>query len=511
MLPILTPAESAHLDRESADRGVTVDELMENAGREVARRVVKLVGGAYGHRALVVCGKGNNGGDGWVVARYLDRWGMGVSVVMAEPSTLRGAAGANFGRFAGRGGRWREFSPHLVERELARADVVVDALFGTGFRGRPEGHLAHIIRSINRASAPVVAVDIPSGVEGETGAVRGDAVEARLTVALGTLKPGLVFHPGAAHAGTIEVADIGFPADLVRTDLWLLEATDVAAELEPREAESHKRSVGVVLVVAGSRDMTGAAALTAKAAYRAGAGLVTLAAPPSVLSTVQPSIPDLTFLPLPATEDGTISRDAWPVLRERIQSFDAVAIGPGLSTNPSTSSFVRTMVAESPVRFVLDADGLNAFAGRSGLLADRASDAILTPHAGEFGRLTGLSAKEVVEDRVGHARKAAAEFRCAVLLKGSRTVVADPNGTTFVNPTGGSYLATGGTGDVLTGAIAGFIAGGLAPVRAGAMAAYVHGVAGQLAAERQGEGTIASDVLFHLGEALVRVRTSSAA
>jgi hydroxyethylthiazole kinase-like uncharacterized protein yjeF len=511
MLPILTPAESAHLDRESADRGVTVDQLMENAGREVARGTVKLMGGAYGRRVLVVCGKGNNGGDGWVAARHLDRWGMGVSVVMLEPSTPRGAAGANFGRFAARGGRWREFSPDLLERELARADVVVDAIFGTGFRGRPEGHLAHAIRSINRASAPVVAVDIPSGVEGETGAARGDAVEARLTVALGTLKPGLVFHPGAAHAGTIEVADIGFPPDLIRTDLWLLEAADAAGWLAPREAESHKRSVGVVLVVAGSRDMTGAAALTAKAAYRAGAGLVTLAAPPSVLSTVQPSLPDLTFLPLPATEEGTVSRDAWPVLRERIRSFDAVAIGPGLSTNPSTTGLVRTMVAESPTPLVLDADGLNAFVGRSGLLADRASEAILTPHAGEFGRLTGLSASEVVEDRVGHTRKAAAEFRCAVLLKGSRTVVADPNGTAFVNPTGGSYLATGGTGDVLTGAIAGFTAHGLPPIRAGALAAYVHGVAGRLAAERQGEGTIASDVLFHLGEALVRVRASLAA
>ncbi|HEX2090291.1 MAG TPA: NAD(P)H-hydrate epimerase, partial [Actinomycetota bacterium] len=253
MRPILTPAESAHLDRESADRGVTVAGLMENAGRGVARAVVKLVGGAYGHRALVVCGKGNNGGDGWVAARYLERWGMGVSVVMAEPSTPQGAAGANFSRFAARGGRWRKFSPELLERELARADVVVDAIFGTGFRGRPEGDVAQVIRSINRGWAPVVAVDIPSGVEGETGSVRGDAVEARVTVALGTLKPGLVFHPGVTHAGAIEVFDIGIPPDLIRTDLWLLQAADVAGWLRPREAESHKRSVGVVLVVAGSR------------------------------------------------------------------------------------------------------------------------------------------------------------------------------------------------------------------------------------------------------------------
>ena len=511
MLPILTPAESAQLDRESAELGVTVEELMENAGREVARAVVNLLGGSYGRRALVVCGKGNNGGDGWVAARYLDRWGMGVTVVMAEPSTLRGAAGANFSRFAGRGGRWREFSPQFLERELARAEVVIDAIFGTGFRGRPDGHLAHAIRSINRGEVPVVAVDIPSGVEGETGAVRGDAVTARSTIALGALKPGLVFHPGAAHAGEVAVADIGFPRDLVRTDLWLVEAADVSAWLTPRDVEAHKRSVGVVLVVAGSKNMTGAAALSAEAAYRGGAGLVTLAAPPSVLGAVQPTIPDLTYLPLPETPEGTVSRDAWPALRERLQGVDAVAIGPGLTTHPSTVDLVRTLVAESPVPFVLDADGLNAFVGRSSLLAERASDAVLTPHAGEFGRLTGLSGKEVLEDRVGHARKAAAEFRCAVLLKGPRTVVADPTGKALVNPTGGSYLATGGTGDVLTGAIAAFLSRGLPPAHAGALGAYAQGAAGQLAAERQGEGTTASDVVFHLGEALTRLTTSPVA
>ena len=507
MLPILTPAESALLDRESEDRGVSVETLMENAGREVARAAVKLLGGSYGRRALVVCGKGNNGGDGWVAARYLDRWGLGASVIMAEPSTLRGAAEANFGRYAGRGGRWREFSPQLLERELSRADVVVDAIFGTGFRGRPEGHLAHAIRSINRTSAPVVSVDIPSGVEGETGAVRGDAVRARITVALGTLKPGLVFHPGVGHAGDVEVADIGVPPDLIRTDLWLLERQDVAAWLKPRDPEAHKRSVGVVLVVAGSRGMTGAAALTAEAAYRAGAGLVTLAAPPSVLQTVQPSIPDLTYMPLPETPEGTVSRDAWPALRRRLDTLDAIAIGPGLTTHPSTVDLVRTLVAESPVPFVLDADGLNAFVGRTSLLAERASEAIVTPHVGEFGRLTGLSGREVLEDRLGHARKAAAEFRCAVLLKGPRTVVTDASGRAFVNATGGSFLATGGTATVLTGAIAGFISRRLPPVEADGVGTYVQGIAGQFAAERQADGTTTSDVLFHLGEAVHRLGT----
>jgi hydroxyethylthiazole kinase-like uncharacterized protein yjeF len=507
MLPILTPSESAALDRASGERGVTVEELMENAGRAVARAATMIAGGAYGRRAVVMCGKGNNGGDGLVAARHLERWGMGVSVVlMADAASLRDASALNFRRFAHRGGRWRGYDPELLDRELARADVVVDAIFGTGFRGSPEGDLAEAIRAINGSLAPVVAVDIPSGVEGETGAVRGEAVLADFTVTFGALKPGVVFFPGAAHAGELEVADIGFPPDLVRTDLWLAERGDVARLLKPRDPESHKRAAGAVLVLAGSRAMTGAAVLTATAAYRAGAGLVTLAVPEGILPVVEGAIAEATFLPLPETEEGSVSEEAWPVIRKRLGEVQSGAVGPGLTTEPSTVELVRRVVAESPVPFVLDADGLNAFAGRGTLLAERASDAVLTPHAGEFGRLTGLTSAEVLEDRVGHARKAAAEFRCPVLLKGSRTVIAEPDGRAVVSPTGGPFLATGGTGDVLTGAIAAFIARGLGPADAALVGAYSHGLAGRLASDEMGEGTVASDVAARLPHALARLR-----
>lgn len=506
MLPILTPSESAALDRASGERGVTVEELMENAGRAVARAATMIAGGAYGRRAVVVCGKGNNGGDGLVAARHLERWGMGVSVVlMADAASLRDASALNFRRFANRGGRWRGNDPELLDRELARADVVVDAIFGTGFRGSPEGDLAEAIRAINGGLAPAVAVDIPSGVEGETGAVRGEAVLADFTVTFGALKPGVVFFPGAAHAGELEVADIGFPPNLVRTDLWLAERGDVARLLKPRDPESHKRAAGAVLVLAGSRAMTGAAILTATAAYRAGAGLVTLAVPEGILPVVEGAIAEATFLPLPETEEGSVSEEAWPVIRERLGEVESAAVGPGLTTEPSTVELVRRVVAESPVPFVLDADGLNAFAGRGTLLAERASDAVLTPHAGEFGRLTGLTSAEVLEDRVGHARKAAAEFRCPVLLKGSRTVIAEPDGRAVVSPTGGPFLATGGTGDVLTGAIAAFIARGLGAADAALVGAYGHGLAGRLASDEMGEGTVASDVAARLPHALTRL------
>jgi len=321
-------------------------------------------------------------------------------------------------------------------------------------------------------------------------------------VTFGGLKPGLVFHPGAGHAGEVEVVDIGFPPDVVRSDLWLVEAEDVARLVPSRAPESHKRASGVVLVVAGSRSMTGAAALAGGAAYRAGAGLVMVAVPEGILSVVEAAVPEATFLSLSQTEEGTVAEGASGALLERLKDVHAMAIGPGLTTNPSTVDLVRRLVAECPVPFVLDADGLNAFAGRGSLLAERRSEAVITPHAGEFGRLTGLSSVEVLEDRVGHARKAAAEFRCAVLLKGSRTVVAEPGGRVRVNPTGSPYLATGGTGDVLTGAIAAFLARGLVPADAAVLAAYVHGVAGRMAGADLGEGTVAPDVLARLPRAL---------
>ena len=503
MIPILTPAETAELDRESASRGVTTDSLMANAGRAVARTVVAMAGGAYGRRALVVCGKGNNGGDGLVAARRLERDGMGVRVVLlTDPSGLRGEPASNLARYASSGGVWRRYDEGGLRREVERADVVVDAVFGTGFRGAPDGDFARAIELINEAAGSVVAVDIPSGVEGETGLVRGEAVFADATVTFGALKPGLVFHPGASHAGDVEMVDIGFPAGLVRSDLWLVEADDMAALIPARPPESHKRASGVVLVVAGSRSMTGAAALTARAAYRAGAGLVTVAVPRSVLPVVEGAIREATFLPLPETEAGTVAEGGWDVLSERMADVNAAAIGPGLTTDPSTAELVRRFVTECPVPFVLDADGLNAFAGRSSLLAERRSEAILTPHAGEFGRLTGLAPMEVLEDRVGHTRKASAEFRCAVLLKGSRTIVAEPTGRVRVNPTGGPVLATGGTGDVLTGAVAALLARGLAPADAAILAAYVHGVAGRMAGMELGEGTVAGDVAERLPRAM---------
>ncbi|MGH2652924.1 MAG: NAD(P)H-hydrate dehydratase [Actinomycetota bacterium] len=507
MIPVLTAAETQALDRATEARGTSIEALMERAGLAVARTAARVAGGTYGRRAVVVCGKGNNGGDGLVAARYLSRWGVGTTVLLlAAPEHLRGPAAANWRRLEGTGVRRRPFELSVLDRELARSDVAVDAVFGSGFRGVAEGPYADAIERLDGDVVPVAAVDIPSGVEGDTGAVPGPAVRAVATVTFGAAKVGDVLHPGAARAGRVEVADIGFPADLLTSDLVLVEPGDVRDLLPVRKADTHKRRSGVVLVVAGSRRMTGAPHLVAEGAYRVGAGLVRVAMPEGVLPVVQSGLAEATFLPLPEGPAGSVAESAWDVMKGELDGVGAVGIGPGLSTDEETPAFVRRVVRESPVPVVVDADAINAFAGHPADLAGRVSDVVITPHTGEFGRLFDLPVAEVLADRVGVVRKAAAETRCVVLLKGSRTLVAVPDGRVRINPTGTPVLATGGTGDVLTGAVAAFLARGLSPVDAATVGAYVHGLAGTVAGELLGEGAVSGDVAASLPEATARVR-----
>ena len=505
MKPVLTPAEAAILDRESQARGIDAASLMERAGREVARAATTVAGGVSGRRAVVLCGKGNNGGDGLVAARHLGRWGIRTSVVMLEPpESLKQPAATSFRRLGETDARVRPFSPPTLARELGRADVAVDAIFGTGFRGSPEGDWERAIAGLNDWGGPVVAVDIPSGVNGETGAVEGLAVTADVTVTFGATKLGIVLLPGALYAGLIEVVDIGFPADLLRADVGLTEGEDVAAMLPARPPDTHKRDAGVVTVIGGSRLMTGAVSLMGEAAYRAGAGLVSVAVPEGILPVVQTAFRETTFIPLPATRAGTVAGPA-DRLDEVVRSADAVAIGPGMTTDEETATFIRSFVRSCPVPIVVDADGLNAFTGRAAELADRRAEAVLTPHAGEFARLAGITAADVGVDRVGHARKLASDVQATVLLKGSRTVIASADGRVRINTTGGPSLATGGTGDVLTGMIAGLIARGLAPLDAATAGAYLHGIAGALAGAEKGEGATAGDVLSRVPGAVAEV------
>jgi NAD(P)H-hydrate epimerase len=479
---------------------------MERAGGAVARTAAAVAGGTYGRRAVILCGKGNNAGDGLVAARYLAGWGTGaVAILLGED--LREPAAGNLRRLeATAGARWHPYSGSRLAREVVRADVLVDAVFGTGFRGVAEGPHAEAIGLLNEGAGPMVAIDVPSGVEGDSGLVRGPAIRADVTVALGAPKVGDILHPGAEHAGVVEVADIRFPPELVRSDLLLVEPGDVASRLPTRDAVGHKRRSGVVLVVAGSRRMTGAPRLVAEGAYRAGAGLVTVAIPEGILTAVQGSLAEATFLPLPEGPSGSVSEGAWDEIAARLDGFDVVAVGPGLSIDGEAPAFVRRLVAGSPVPVVADADALNAFAGAGGDLAGRASDLVITPHAGEFARMFGMPADEVAEDRVGLVRKASEEVRGVVVLKGPRTLIGMPGGEVRVNPTGSPFLSTGGTGDVLTGALAALLARGLPPADAATAAVYVHGLAGEVAGRAAGEGATATDVARALPEAVRRIR-----
>ena len=507
MKPVLTPEEASELDRQTQAGGILAADLMERAGRAVARAARELAGGAYGRRAVVVCGKGNNGGDGLVAARHLGRWGVRTTVVLLEAAgSLREPAASNAERLSEvRGLRARPFDDRGLRRELDRADIAIDAIFGTGFRGMPEDEWAAAIAALNGSAVPVVAVDIPSGVNGGTGSVEGEAVFADLTVTFGAAKLGGVLLPGAEHAGVVRVVDIGFPHDLVRARAWLTEPSDVAAWLPTRDADTHKRASGVLVVVAGSRSMTGAPKLIAEAAARIGTGLVTVAAPQSAIAAIQAGLTEPTFLSLPETEDGAVSDEAVDLVLERLDRADAVAIGPGLTTEAPTVAFVREVVRRSPVPIVLDADGLNAFVGDATTLRDRHAPAVLTPHVGEFGRLTGVKARDLDADRPSRTRALAAQADAVTLLKGSRSLIAEPSGRLLVNVTGSPALATAGTGDVLTGMIGGLLSRGLGPADAAAAGAYVQGLAGLLAGRDLGEGALAGDVLERVAEAVDRV------
>jgi NAD(P)H-hydrate epimerase len=500
MKKIVTPEQMAAADRSVIDAGTPSLVLMERAGWAVARAATRLAGGSYGRRVLVVCGKGNNAGDGLVAARYLSGWGAyPVIVLLDEPDAIGGDAGENLKRLGGvRIGR---YDAVWFSRQLARTSIVVDAIVGTGFQGTLRGAAAEVVEGINGAGAPVVSVDIPSGVEGATGRVSGPAVVADITVTMGAPKVGLILHPGSEYAGEIEIADIGVPDEKIDSNLWLIEEPDVRRALPARNRTAHKRSVGTALVIAGSVGMSGAAALAAEGALRAGAGLVTIAAPASVALQLDQTVIEATTLPLPETGRGTIEASALGAILERASSVDAVAVGPGLTTDPETVEFVRKLAGAIERPLVIDADAMNAL--NPEMVAAREFPTLLTPHPGELSRFLAISAEEIAGDRIGAAIRTARQAGAAVLLKGYRTIVASPNGEAAVITTGGPVLATGGTGDVLTGCAVAFLAAGLDSFTAGWCAGWIHGRAGDVLADRVGErAVVAGDLLTILPEVM---------
>ncbi|MBI4729720.1 MAG: NAD(P)H-hydrate dehydratase [Acidobacteria bacterium] len=487
MLDVLTAEDVRRQDAACEARGIRTAVLMEEAGWGVARTARRLLGGTAGRRIAVVCGKGNNGGDGLVAARHLVSMGARATAVLCETS-MRGAAAENLEAFSFVG---RVVGLDGIERELDRADLAIDAVLGVGLSRAPEGSAAEAIRALRASAVPIVAVDVPSGVDADTGSTPGAAVRAAVTVTLGGLKPGLLFQPGRALAGRVEVRDIGVPADLKGGSARALEGEDVRATLPRRSPGAHKRSAGTVLLVAGSRAMPGAAALVAAGAVRGGAGLTTLAAPEAVCRIAISRVPELTTVPIPESEEGTLDEKAVDAILERAGSCDALVIGPGLSIHPAALEAVRLLLAAAPIPLVADADALTALAAAPEIARGRAACTVLTPHAGELSRLVGRPAGTLDSDRLRAARAAAADLGAIVLFKGPGTVVCDARGEVFVNPTGGEALAQGGTGDVLAGLLGALCAqraraGGRVDARLVAAGAWIHGAAGDRAAARVG-------------------------
>ncbi len=489
------------------EQGVPSLDLMERAGAAVARTVERLVpDGPF----TVVCGKGNNGGDGLVVARLLRDAGHEVAVVsVADPAELKGDAAANLERLPGEGAlrldgsAWTEGQDAPSGGPFVRAHAIVDAVLGTGFTGTPHGAAAEAIAAIERAGAPVVSVDVPSGVDASTGVVEDGAVHAAATVTFHAGKPGLWIRPGKDHAGEVETVDIGIPRGAPAAARVGLIDDSVLALLPRRTGASTKFVSGHVLVAGGSVGLTGAPAMACRAAMRAGAGYVTAFVPAAVQPVLAGSgVPEVMFQALPETEGGLDLAGVERVLEAALKG-GALALGPGLGRQESAVAFARRLARAARVPLVLDADGLNAHARRPEELRSRVEPTVLTPHAGELGRLLDLHSADVDAERLRYVREAAARSGAVVVLKGDDTLVAAPEGLVAVSPGGSPALATAGTGDVLSGVIAAALAQRLDPFAAAAAGVHLHARAGRLAARGAGavEAVIATDVIEALGAA----------
>jgi ADP-dependent NAD(P)H-hydrate dehydratase / NAD(P)H-hydrate epimerase len=499
LTPLLDAETMRGVDRWAIEtRGVPSLDLMERAGAGVTRTVERLVPDGP---AAVVCGKGNNGGDGLVVARLLREAGRSVTVVCtAPPGDFAGDARVNLDRLSGEAPLELAEDRDRAERALAGATVIVDALLGTGFQGEPRGAVGEAIEVVNAARARVVSVDVPSGVDASTGVVADAAVRAAVTVTFHAGKPGLWIAPGKAHAGEVETIEIGIPRGSPKDTKVGLIGPAVFDLLPRRSASSTKFLSGHVLLAGGSEGLTGAPRMAAHAAMRAGAGYVTAFVPASlqtILATAGP--PELMTRGLP-DENGGLTADGVEDVLEASARGGALALGPGLGRSDGAGAFARELARKAKVALVLDADGLNAHAGLLSHLAAREAPTVLTPHAGELGRLLELGSEEIERERLRHVREAAEQARAVVVLKGDDTLIADPSGRVAVSPGGAPALATAGTGDVLTGVIAALLAAGLDPFTAAATGVSLHAEAGREAARRQGaaEGVVASDVIAAL-------------
>lgn len=502
-MKVATTQEMKEIDRKAIEiYGIPGVVLMENAGVAVLRYMEEVNGSLAGKRVIVLAGKGNNGGDGFVVARHLANRGAKVKVFLfCSQQKIAGDAGIHLAVLVQMGIDILEVSGERdwdrLKIALSFADAVVDALLGTGFRGRLSPALEQAVNFINQAGKLVYAVDIPSGIHGNDGQVATTAVRATYTITFGLPKPGLLLYPGADYVGQITVDDIGLPTSLLTSPEIkqnIITKADIVQKLPHRAAACHKGSLGWALIVAGSEGLTGAAVLAAQGGLRSGAGKVTLAVAESIYAIVAGKLTEVMVQPIPDKVGGVLTMASLPAIQTLLSKVDVLALGPGLGRDEKTLAFVAELITLTQLPLVIDADALYALVNRTGLLSSSQALCVVTPHPGEMAALTGLAVSEIQSNRLAVARQYAVEWKSIIILKGAATIVAFPDGEVYINTTGNAGMATGGTGDVLTGMVAALIAQGCSSHDAAVIGVYLHGLAGDLVAANRPIGMTAGDL-----------------
>lgn len=516
---VLRPEEMRKVDKAAIDAGFPDPILMETAGRGVAEKARYILHdieenhGLKGGSILIITGKGNNGGDGLVAARYLDMWGYYVKILLlADGEELDGSPEINYNLCQLRNIAIIEFKNdeleegnfQEIEKLVTESDLIIDAILGTGIKGEVREPVATIIGLVNDTVNTVLAVDIPSGICGDTGKVLGKAIKADYTITMAYPKIGLIVYPGRSYCGEIEIVDLGVPdrfAKELEPEHYVLNKFEAATLLPERPETAHKGTFGKVGVIGGSHGMSGAPALTGSAALRMGAGIVRVAVPSEIEEVVAGFSPEIINISLNGIEN-LLKVEDLEIIEDLMNNSNVLAVGPGLGRDDSVTKIVNKIIKEFEKPLVLDADGINAL-NNPDILIERSAPLIITPHPGEMARLLNTEIEKIQEDRIGIARQFATTYKVYLILKGAATVIALPEGHVYINPTGNEGMATGGSGDVLTGIIAGLLAQGIDSKDAVTLAPYLHGVSGDLAAEELGSySVVAGDLIDYLPEAI---------
>lgn len=509
---LLTAEEMRECDREAIEsRKVTGQALMDKASLGVAKVAGMILGDVRGKRIAVICGKGNNGGDGFGAAVYLGQMGAEVKVILTGSSVeVSGDAKVFYDKAKSMSSQHakievEEFDRAVLSLSLNDYDLVVDAVLGTGLKDEPKDNAAKAIKLMADAFTPVLSIDVPSGIDSNNGTMYGSGLRASATATMGFPKRGLVMNDGKDNSGNIYVIDIGMPSELTalsKVETSVITAYDVRDRLPRRKAETYKHAVGKVFALVGSVGMTGAGIMVGRAAMRAGAGAVVLGVPSELNPIYEAQLIEVMTAPLPQTGDGSLSLAVLLQIQKNLEWADVLVIGPGLSRNQETAQMVAKVLRSHDGVTIVDADGLNAIADQPSILGETNAELILTPHHGEFSRLSGFSVEEIAKDRIEMARNFAKEKKVTLVLKGSPTVVATKDGKVFVSVHGNPGMATAGMGDVLTGMIAALVSQKLSPVDAALAGVYLHSVAGDLALGSKGMySLIATDVIEMLPQA----------